>query len=389
MIKDTRKGLDFTYNELNLLSTVKTGSTLKATYYYLADGTKSIVRDAAMNGFGYLGSLTYKNSSAGMQLEGSDFGEGRILKNGNSYEVKYFLRDHLGSVRVIVNAANGGVQERNDYYPFGSRVANSTFPISTNRHKYNGKEEQTTGDLKYLDYGARMYDANLGRWHSLDPLAKKYYSLSPYNYCANNPLKYIDPDGKRIVITIALKSGKEDFTLTRDGLISSSIQRMSFESLNGSSHPEQIIGGYKRMLDSGHDEYVKQVTTLIDSENVHVIDATERGRSGVQPGSGGETVGEAKAKAMRGEGVGTTTRYDFSGKFISEKDGIENSIYATIAHEIQHQYDYDQGLVKDAFDENGKTKKGDDNPAEKRAVENERKAREQEKMKERDRYSYK
>ena len=58
----------------------------------------------------------------------------------------------------------------------------------------NGKEEQTSGNLGLLDYGARMYESNIGRWMVQDPLAEKYYSQSQYNYCVNNPLTIIDPN---------------------------------------------------------------------------------------------------------------------------------------------------------------------------------------------------
>jgi RHS repeat-associated protein len=65
----------------------------------------------------------------------------------------------------------------------------------TNRYQYNGKELNEDFGLNWNDYGARMYDATLGRWHSIDIMAEAYPEMSPYSYCGNNPISFIDIDG--------------------------------------------------------------------------------------------------------------------------------------------------------------------------------------------------
>jgi RHS repeat-associated protein len=72
---------------------------------------------------------------------------------------------------------------------------NENIIIWSNNYTY-GKEKQTVYGLNYLDYGNRMYDDFLGRWFVIDPLAEKYYSVSSYAYCFNNPIRFIDPDGR-------------------------------------------------------------------------------------------------------------------------------------------------------------------------------------------------
>jgi RHS repeat-associated protein len=104
----------------------------------------------------------------------------------------YYLQDHQGNNRVVVDK-DGNVKETNHYYPFGGVFASTG---SVQPYKYNSKELDTKKGLNWYDYGARMYDPALGRWHVVDPLAEKYCGVSPYTYCKNNPILRIDIDGK-------------------------------------------------------------------------------------------------------------------------------------------------------------------------------------------------
>ncbi|KAA0125968.1 RHS repeat-associated core domain-containing protein [Chryseobacterium sp. SN22] len=112
----------------------------------------------------------------------------------------YQYKDHLGNTRISFARNSAGALELvdvNDYYPFGMnhmKSGNSFFGAgSYKNYKYNGKELQEIG---MYDYGARFYMADIGRWGVVDPLAEKMTRHSPYNYAFNNPMRFIDPDGK-------------------------------------------------------------------------------------------------------------------------------------------------------------------------------------------------
>ena len=129
--------------------------------------------------------VIYENGTAKRLLTD----EGYVDLTTNTYY--YYMKDHQGNNRAVVNSS-GIVQETNHYYPFGGLFATST---NVQPYKYNGKELDTKKGLNWYDYGARHYDAALGRWHVVDPMGEKYYSTSSYGYCSNSPLIHIDPTG--------------------------------------------------------------------------------------------------------------------------------------------------------------------------------------------------
>ena len=191
LVKDGLNRLEFSYNCLNLMQTVQTTvGASKAQFTYGSDGRK-LSEKARTGGFEYLGSLIYAYRGGTLSLAQAVTDEGTIQSAG----VNYFIRDHLGSVRAVVDHT-GKIVERNDYYPFGGRHENSALSLSaTNRYKFGGKETLEPVSLDMLDFGARFYDPRIARWNTQDPLAEKYFSLSPYNYCAGNPITLVDPTG--------------------------------------------------------------------------------------------------------------------------------------------------------------------------------------------------
>ena len=125
------------------------------------------------------------------------FGNGYVSFSNGSPSFHYYIRDHLGSVRVVTND-NGDAEQVNNYYPFGGEFT----AISTNTElqpwKYTGKEYDHRHGLDLYDFGARMYDPATLLWTSVDSRAEDYYDVSPYVFCKDNPVNAIDLDGRSV-----------------------------------------------------------------------------------------------------------------------------------------------------------------------------------------------
>ena len=100
--------------------------------------------------------------------------------------------DHLGNTRTVIDESCEIVQS-SEYYPFGMRFGQTSSGSSNNDYLYNGKEMQE--DVDWYDYGARMYDPALGRFHTQDPMIEEHFSWTSYAYTYNNPILYTDPFG--------------------------------------------------------------------------------------------------------------------------------------------------------------------------------------------------
>ena len=211
-LTDSRKGLQFCYNFANLPSKVEgmAGSAnagLTLNYGYLSDGTKtsSIAgTGSSAEGLKYRGAFVYELKDGAERLSSVAWSDGRTEYDYSAdasipdISDQWHISDHLGNTRAVVNMSSGGtVVEQNDYLPFGTRLANPAFEQGSNRYRLGGKEEQRFGglDLALSDFGARFYDPGICRWTSIDPMAEKFIYISPYSFCHNNPINYVDPTG--------------------------------------------------------------------------------------------------------------------------------------------------------------------------------------------------
>lgn len=190
LTKDLNKNIiDIQYNYLNLPRRIMFGDGNSISYSYDATGKKlqtiHQIGDANIT-IDYCGNVIYENGVAETLL----FEGGCLSLDDGKYH--YFIQDHQGNNRVVADQ-NGTIEEVNHYYPFGGTFV--SFSSSVQPYKYNGKELDRKGGLDWYDYGARHYDVALGGWHVMDPMLEKYYSISPYAYCLNNPIKFIDPTG--------------------------------------------------------------------------------------------------------------------------------------------------------------------------------------------------
>ena len=220
MTKDLNKGISrIRYNELNLPSVITYSDGHSVNYTYAADGRKlradylvvvvgtlpgnrgigdhnldpppspgggwiPLDPDHVLLRLDYCGDHVYRNGSLERTL--NDYG---YLSDSTYY---YYIKDYQGNVRAVINQA-GVLKEVNNYYPYGGLMGAATAGVQP--LKYGGKELDRENGIDWLDFGARYHDPMLPMFTTQDPLAEQTPSISPYAYCAGNPIRYIDPSG--------------------------------------------------------------------------------------------------------------------------------------------------------------------------------------------------
>ena len=190
MTKDLNKNISsIQYNSLNLPSKVVFSGGKYMDYVYSATGEKRSVTYNVLSSDGsytYCDNFIYYNGDLNKILVDG----GYISISGTTPTYHYYLKDHLGNNRVVVDES-GTVKQVTHYYPFGGFFGESTGG-SYQSYKYNGKEFERLINEDWYDYGARHMSPNFGRFTTMDPMAEKYYDISPYAYCVNNPIRYND-----------------------------------------------------------------------------------------------------------------------------------------------------------------------------------------------------
>ena len=313
LTKDLNKGIsNISYNCLNLPSTVTFSDGSRISHTYGADGTKLKTvhkTGSTTTTTDYCGNVVYENGVQKLLLTD----EGYVTLSDSKYH--YYLKDHQGNNRVVISQS-GTVEETNHYYPFGGAFASTS---NVQPYKYNGKELDSKKGLNWYDYGARHYDAALGRFTTNDRFAEKYYSMSPYQYGANNPVNNIDVNGDTIVVNP-----------NPNGLIDNVRIFFGFDTKY-----QKDVKADLQQLKKDDKEIGEMIIELEKSKNVHSITRTKRGKS--------NSSGFDREKAKKDIPQGSIINYDPDVK--TDINGNHRTPRIGLSHELQHSSDVDKGIM--------------------------------------------
>jgi RHS repeat-associated protein len=241
------------------------------------------------------------------------------------------------------------ILEENHYYPFGLKHSYTNTVVSDYKYKYNGKELQDELGLNLYDYGARNYDPAIGRWMNIDPLAEKYFNQSPFNYAANNPVVFVDYDGRDFGLYIDFKTG----TLTIRGTYYTSSKDKE-SATNATKTWNDLSGKFSyNFTDENGDSQSFKINYELSVSEVSINE--------------GETEAGALNKALGADtsGEGNVYRVLPDNKFDSNTNGSTSEDYVTLreskrnASTGKHEIGHSLGMV---HAENGLMTAGETDP---------------------------
>ena len=232
------------------------------------------------------------------------------FENRFKYTYHYYLRDHLGNNRVVVKQDGETIKQINHYYPFGGSFGEETV-ISNQPYKFGGKELDKMHGLDWHDFGARYQRNDVPSWIGVDPLCEKYYSISPYAYCMNNPINYIDPTGMII-------EDPENIYLRHKDIINE--QLLVIQSNLESGGITDGMRSALKQLEKSYKQVLKEYSALEQSEQVY--------------------------KIFSADVIGGETYYDKGAVMI----GIGDTSLGVVGHELKHAYQYEKGEISIRLD---------------------------------------
>jgi len=260
------------------------------------------------------GSLKSAMLKAAMAKEGNkSAGLKDNFQQGDSYEqYQYFYHpDHLGSSSFITNS-EGEVVQHIEYVPYGEVFIEERNNVWNTPYLFNAKEFDEETGLYY--YGARYYDSRLAMWYGVDALTEKYPNMGGYVYCANNPVKLVDPDGRKI----------KGFSVNENGEV------ICNENL--ASSDAQDIYNKAVKTEVGKNAFVDMINSDTDIELVYSNEATED--NGLTDGCGYNSntgLYTSATVTIYRENIESDASDD-KGRFAS----LEEGIIATVVHESIH-----------------------------------------------------
>jgi RHS repeat-associated protein len=296
------------------------------------------------------GGYSNVSASAALKDHAGELSNISVTKNGYLYVYcsnQSPVPVYFDNVQVV--HTRGPIVEETHYYPFGTRleaICSKAASSLVNKYQFTGKERQSGefsdgSGLEVYDYGNRMYDNQLGRWMTIDPLADKYVLLSTYHFTANNPIRYTELDGRYFVDS---KGNKVAVSVNKGGQViigknaSADLKRMA--NLVNSSGSKSAVDMFNKLGNNETKINFKIETTPKDNGLLGLHQAHDKD-------------GPVKWEA----GTGGTGKFEKMPDYVKGKDGKYKYREASITifegnfdkGEIQYQRDAvkDQGLTKE------------------------------------------